>query len=150
MRTRQRTSTLEQRTAVIPLFAQCTRKELRWVSQIATEIELHDGVFISRWGRTPPQFIVVLAGHVEVFRGADRVGTLSSGDWFGHRPLLDNHPFADVTAFTRGTCRLLAFSRREFASLLRRCPDIRPCLDDAPVSIEVTTDTAAEDVARTG
>ena len=117
-----------QRLATLDLFASCTTEQLDCIAQLGTDIDLCEGTQLCREHRTAPQFVIVVDGHVGLFRAGHKVGIVHPGSWFGHGSLLGYQPVEDVTAVACETTRVLVFSRREFTSLLELVPGIRHTL----------------------
>jgi len=117
-----------QRLATLELFASCTTRHLADIARLGTDIDVGEGTSLCREHRTAPQFVIVLEGHVALFRGERTVGIVHEGDWFGHDSLLNNESVEDLTAIACGTTRVLVFSRQEFRSLLDIAPGIRNLL----------------------
>jgi CRP/FNR family transcriptional regulator, cyclic AMP receptor protein len=113
-----------RRLALLDLFARCTAKEINTIDALGTEVAVRAGTAVWREDLTAPQFIVVLEGLIELTRARDHVATLTPGGWFGHVALLARLPAESVSGVASTPTRLLAFSRREFASLLRDVPTV--------------------------
>ncbi|MEM9464828.1 MAG: cyclic nucleotide-binding domain-containing protein [Actinomycetota bacterium] len=67
------------------------------------------------------EFLVILAGQVEVSRDATVVATLGAGDIVGEIALLENTR-RNATVVARSDAQVLAFNRREFVTVLDECP----------------------------
>ena len=50
----------------VPLFAGCTKAELRQLARIADEIDLREGTVLTREGRRGQEFFVIIDGTVRV------------------------------------------------------------------------------------
>lgn len=109
--------------ASAPLFADCSKKELRLVAMLADEIDFRPGKVLTREGTPGREFFVLLEGEVEVTRGGKRISTLGAGDFFGELALVSNIPrTATVTAIT--PVRMLVVSGRDFRRLLHDEPTV--------------------------
>ncbi|MBA2331783.1 MAG: hypothetical protein H0V94_03220, partial [Actinobacteria bacterium] len=64
----------------VPLFAQCSRKELDEIAGVADELQLADGRELTREGARGREFFVVIDGALEVRRKTRKVATLAGGD----------------------------------------------------------------------
>jgi CRP-like cAMP-binding protein len=117
-----------QRLATLELFASCTTQQLDGIARLATDIDVGEGTRLCREHRTAPQFVIVVDGHVGLFRAGNKVGVVHQGGWFGHAALLDDQFVEDVTAIASETTRVLVFSRQEFTSLLDLAPGVRNTL----------------------
>ena len=107
----------------VPLFAGCSKSELQKLAAIADEIDLRDGATLTREGRAGREFFVLIEGTVEVVQGADKIGELGGGDWFGEIALLTNAPrTATVTATS--PVRVLVITDRAFRQVVEATPSI--------------------------
>ena len=107
----------------VPLFAGCTKKELRELASRTDEIDLRDGYVLMREGRPGREFIVLVEGTATVTRGGSAVAELGAGDWVGEIALLTNVPrTATVTATS--PVRILVVTDRSFRSLVETMPSI--------------------------
>jgi CRP/FNR family transcriptional regulator, cyclic AMP receptor protein len=107
----------------VPLFAGCSKKELELLATIADEIDLRESSVLTREGRPGREFFVLVEGTVDVTQGAEKVGDLSDGDWFGEIALLTNAPrTATVTATS--PVRVLVITDRAFRQVVETTPSI--------------------------
>jgi CRP-like cAMP-binding protein len=114
---------ITERLAQVPMFSQCTKRELQQVARAATEIEVEPGRHLTVEGDAGHEFMVVLEGTAAVTAGGRRVATLNPGDFFGEIALLDNGPrTATVTAET--PMMLAVVAQREFSALLDDVPGL--------------------------
>jgi CRP-like cAMP-binding protein len=115
------------------------------VERLGTDVAVRRGTILSAEGLTPPQFIVVCEGQVELTRGGEPIGVVLAGGWFGHRALLSRATVESVTAVAIVPTRLYVSSRREFASLVSARPSVREKLgDDVASRMGVDAVVAAE------
>ena len=108
----------------VPLFAQCSRKELAEVASIADEIDLPAGKELIREGGRGREFFVLLDGTVDVQKDERRIRELKGGDFFGEIALVSDAP-RTATVTTSSPVRALVVSDRSFRSLLRHSPSIQ-------------------------
>jgi CRP/FNR family transcriptional regulator, cyclic AMP receptor protein len=107
----------------VPLFAGCSKKELEALALIADEIDLNEGAVLTREGQPGREFFVLVDGTVQVTQGADTIGELNGGDWFGEIALLTNVPrTATVTATS--PVRVLVITDRAFRQVVEATPSI--------------------------
>ena len=76
----------------VPLFAECSNKELSEVAGIADEIDLREGKELTKQGKPGREFFVLVDGTAEVKRGTRRVNLLGPGDFFGEISLVRQVP----------------------------------------------------------
>lgn len=107
----------------VPLFAGCTKAELRRLASIADEIDLREGTVLTREGRTGREFFVLIEGTVRVDKGSRKVTDLGAGDWLGEIALLTKAPrTATVTATS--PIRALVITERDFRQTVAQMPSI--------------------------
>jgi len=108
----------------VPLFAGCSKYELRRIASLADEIDLAEGKVLIREGRQGREFFVLVEGRVDVTRGGRSIDTLRVGDFFGEAALLSNAPRnATITALT--PLLVLVITDRDFRNLLADAPEIQ-------------------------
>jgi CRP-like cAMP-binding protein len=76
----------------VPLFARCSRAELKEIALLADEIDLHEGKEMTREGAPGREFFVLLDGTADVKKNRRRVNTLGPGDFFGEIALVSREP----------------------------------------------------------
>jgi CRP-like cAMP-binding protein len=107
----------------VPLFAECSKGELRRLASIADEIDLREGTVMTREGRTGHEFFVLIEGTVRVAKGSRKVADLGPGDWLGEIALLTKAPrTATVTATS--PVRSLVITDRDFRQVIADMPSI--------------------------
>ena len=105
----------------IPLFAGCTKKDLRLVLSHAERVNVRPGQVLISEGQTGREFFMVLDGTATVSRRGRKVTTLGPGQSFGELALLDPAPRnATVTAST--DMELVVLGQREFAKIVDATP----------------------------
>jgi len=107
----------------VPLFAGCSKTELRELARTADEIDLRDGHVLTREGRPGREFFVLVDGTVRVTRNGRKLSDLGAGDWFGEIALLTNAPrTATVTATS--PVNVLVITDRGFRRVVETMPSI--------------------------
>lgn len=107
----------------VPLFAGCSKSELRTLAMTADEIDLRDGHVLTKEGRPGREFFVLVEGTVRVTRGEEKIGDLGAGDWFGEIALLTHAPrTATVTATS--PVDVLVITDRRFRQVVETMPSI--------------------------
>lgn len=108
----------------VPLFAQCSKKELDAVAGVADELDIRQGKELTVQGRTGREFFVLVDGSADVRKDGRKVRTLAAGDFFGEIALVSHRPrTATVVAST--PARVLVITDRSFRQLLERSPSIQ-------------------------
>ena len=106
-----------------PLFAECSKSELRALASSADELDLREGTVITREGRAGREFFVLIEGTARVTKNGKTVGELAAGDWFGEIALLTNSPrTATVTATS--AVDVLVITDRSFRRTVETMPSI--------------------------
>ena len=107
----------------VPLFAGCSKTELRELAMIADEIDLRDGHVLTREGRPGREFFVLIDGTAQVTRKDEKIADLGSGDWFGEIALITDAPrTATVTATS--PVDVLVITDRSFHRVVETMPSI--------------------------
>jgi CRP/FNR family transcriptional regulator, cyclic AMP receptor protein len=108
----------------VPLFAGCSKRELREIARLADEVDVPAGrVLITEGERVGREFLVIVEGSARVTRKGRRISKLGPGDWAGEIALIADVPrTAAVTATS--PMRLLVVTARDFRSLLDASPSI--------------------------
>jgi CRP/FNR family transcriptional regulator, cyclic AMP receptor protein len=107
----------------VPLFAGCSKNELRQLAATADEIDLREGYVLVREGRPGREFFVLIDGTVRVSAKGRKLADLKGGDWFGEIALLTKIPrTATVTATS--AVRALVVTDRSFKRVVETMPSI--------------------------
>ena len=107
----------------VPLFADCSKSELRELAKSADELDLREGTVLTREGRPGREFFVLIDGTVKVTKNGKKVAELKGGDWLGEIALLTDKPrTATVTATS--TVDVLVITDRRFRNVVESMPSI--------------------------
>jgi CRP/FNR family transcriptional regulator, cyclic AMP receptor protein len=110
--------------ASVPLFARCSKNELKTIAALADEIDLGEGKVLIREGERGREFFVLVDGRVDVSAKGVSVNTLEAGQFFGEMALVSDVPRnATVTALT--PLRVLVITDRDFRHMLKESPAIQ-------------------------
>jgi CRP/FNR family cyclic AMP-dependent transcriptional regulator len=108
----------------VPLFAKCSKRELRLIASLADEIDFDEGKVLIQEGRPGREFFVLVEGRVDVSRKGSSIDMMQSGDFFGEVALVSDVPRnATVTALT--PIDVLVITERDFRRLLAESPEIQ-------------------------
>ena len=107
----------------VPLFAECSKAELRELAATADEVDLREGTVLTKEGASAHEFFVLERGTVEVTQGGRKVGELTGGDWLGEIALLTKTR-RTATARATSPVRLLVITDRAFKRLVKEMPSI--------------------------
>jgi CRP-like cAMP-binding protein len=106
-----------------PIFAACSKKELRRIASLAEVVDLPAGHELTHEGEPGRDFLVLAEGGAEVRRNGRRVRTLRKGDWLGEIALLTGGP-RTATVTTTAPTRALVIRGGMFRSLVESTPSI--------------------------
>jgi len=109
----------------VPLFAQCSQRELAQVALLSAELSLPAGRTLMTEGEPGREFIVLAEGRAEVRRKGCPLRELADGDFLGEISLVADIPrTATVTTLTPVT--ILLVTARDFRTMLREVPSLQP------------------------
>jgi len=102
----------------VPLFENCTRKELQFIASRGDEVDVRAGKSLIRQDRPSDTFYVQLEGESEVKVSGKRRRVLRPGDFFGEISMIDRGPgTATVTTLPDG--RLFVMSHAQFRDAIK-------------------------------
>jgi CRP-like cAMP-binding protein len=105
----------------IPLFAECSPREMRDIADRAQLVAFDGGQVIVREGEAGETFYLIVSGSATVSRRGHEIARLQQGDFFGEESLLEWTPrSASVQATGSAVC--LALPRADFRAILVRNP----------------------------
>jgi CRP/FNR family transcriptional regulator, cyclic AMP receptor protein len=108
----------------VPLFSDCSKRELDEVAAIADELSIPEGKELTHEGATGGEFLVLIDGSADVRRKGRKVNTLGAGDFLGEIALITGTP-RTATVTTTSRSRMLVITARDFRTLLRRMPSLQ-------------------------
>jgi len=107
----------------VPLFAACSKRELRRIAAIADEIDVGEGRVLARQGDPGRELFILLDGTVKVERDGEQVNALGPGDFVGEGALLLRKP-RNATVTATSPVRVLVITDNSFQRLLDEDPKI--------------------------
>jgi CRP-like cAMP-binding protein len=110
--------------AGVPLFADCSRRELRAVAEAVDEVVVPAGTLLTKEGASGREFVVIVDGAAEVRRRGRKVNDLGAGDFLGEIALVSRGPRTATVRTTQPT-HALVITAANFRSLLRRTPSMQ-------------------------
>ena len=117
------TKDIVDRLARVPLFSDCSRRDLQTVARVVRSIPHRKGTVIAREGDPGVGLFIIMDGTAEVTIGGKKRATLGPGDFFGEIALLDGGPrTATVTATS--DVQLLGLTEWVFRGLMVEHPAI--------------------------
>ena len=116
--------------ARVPLFAQCSKRELAEIAALADELSLPAGRKLAAEGAVGHEFVVIAEGAADVKRRGRVVNRLRAGDFLGEIALVTGQK-RTATVTTTEPSRLLVLTAPAFRSLLRDHPALQLKVLDA-------------------
>jgi CRP-like cAMP-binding protein len=108
---------IDERLAKVPLFSECRRRDLSFISAILRERTFPAATELTIEDQPGDEFMIILDGTVTARRRGQQLAQLGPGDFFGEIALLDGGPrTATITADTPVTVGIIG--RREWQDLL--------------------------------
>jgi CRP-like cAMP-binding protein len=112
-----------QLLASVPLFANCTKKQLQEIGRVATELDLPAGKVLARQGDVGFELLIVLSGTASVTRDGERVTTVAAGDVVGELAVISGHP-RNATVVAETDVRVLELTHAGLDQLLDDIPGL--------------------------
>jgi len=112
-----------QLLAGVPLFAGCSKADLRWVAGATGEEVFAAGDEVIREGEPGFDFFVIAEGEADVRRNGRKVATMGQGEFFGEIALVAEVP-RTATVIARTELVLLTISDLDFRDLVMDQPSI--------------------------
>ena len=109
----------------IPLFSECSRRELEAVAAVADELSLPAGRVLIEQGAVGRELFVLIDGEVAVTQNGKTVAVRRGGDFIGELALV-THRRRSATATATTDVRTLVVDGRVFDRLMRDVPTIAP------------------------
>jgi CRP/FNR family transcriptional regulator, cyclic AMP receptor protein len=107
----------------VPIFSECSKRELTLIARAAKEVGHRQGTVIAREGERGIGLFLIVEGECRVTIGGRTKAKLGPGDFFGEVALLDGGPrTATVTAMT--PVKLVGITGWVFRGLLMEHPSI--------------------------
>lgn len=109
--------------ASVPVFSNCTKKQLEEIGKVADELILPVGKVLARQGEVGFEMFILLDGTAAVTRDGDRVATVTAGDVVGELAVLSGHP-RNATVVAETEVRVLVLTHRGLDQLLDDIPGL--------------------------
>lgn len=107
----------------VPIFEDCTMKQLRGVADISKVVEVPERTVLCRQGEPGDEFFIMVDGTALVTVSAQKRVRIRPGEFFGEMCLLDGEP-RSATVKAETDLRLLVIDRIHFWKLLREVPEL--------------------------
>lgn len=107
----------------VPLFSECSKKELDLIAQVGRTVERSEGDVIVAEGASGVGFHLIIEGSAVVTRGGRKINELGAGDYFGEVSLIDEGP-RSATVTATSSIKMVVLTPWEFRPLLKSHPSI--------------------------
>jgi CRP/FNR family transcriptional regulator, cyclic AMP receptor protein len=107
----------------VPLFSECSKRELRLLGKTAIVEPRATGATLVTEGQTGANAFVILQGRCRVIRKGRRVAQIEAGGVVGELSLLNPAP-CNATVVAESPLEVAILRRRDFLALLERSPSI--------------------------
>ena len=114
----------------VPLFAECSNRELGEIASLADELSLPAGRKLADEGAVGHEFVVLVEGGAEVKHGGRVINRLGAGDFLGEIALVTGRK-RTATVTTTEPSRLLVLTAPAFRKALRDLPGLQLKVLDA-------------------
>ena len=105
----------------VPLFAQCTKAELKSLARHTSDITAEPDQVLIKEGQGAYDFFVIVSGEAEVSREGRVVARLQAGDYFGEIGLLAP-ALRDATVRAQSQMELIVLAQWDFEQALAEAP----------------------------
>src|SRR5881396_3802355 len=96
----------------VPLFEDCSLRQLRAVADISTVVEVPERTVLTRAGEPGDEFFVLIDGTAVVTLSPRKRRRMHPGEFFGEMSLLDGEPRSPPSRSPTGARRRAGSSRR--------------------------------------
>lgn len=117
------TKEIVSRLANVPLFSDCSQRDLQTIARVVREIPHPAGTVIAREGEPGVGLFILLDGTAEVSIGGRKKATLGPGEFFGEIALLDGGP-RTATVMAKTDVNMLGLTEWVFRGLMSEHPTI--------------------------
>jgi hypothetical protein len=139
-RARVRWTELHERLSEHPVFAACSRAQIRQLARWGDDVEVGAGQVLLREDMIGHWFVAVISGQVRLTRGGDGIATLGPGAHVGDVAILGFGP-QRTTAVAVVACRVFVLGQRALISAAALMPGVRnglaPGLDERQFTAHV-------------
>jgi CRP/FNR family cyclic AMP-dependent transcriptional regulator len=108
----------------VPLFAECSRRELREIATVADEIVVPAGTALAREGNNGRELVIIVEGAADVTKRGRKINEVAGGDFVGEIAVVTDTPRTASVKTTQPT-HALVLTRRDFRTLMKRVPTIQ-------------------------
>lgn len=106
------------------VFANCTKRDLKKISRLASDLYVEAGRQITTQGARGRECFFIVSGEVDVERDGEFIGSIGEGELVGEIAMIVGDHERTATAKARTDCQVLIFSLEEFGQLLTENPEV--------------------------
>jgi len=114
---------IDEQLAKVPLFEGLSKKELREISSLATQLDEREGTVLTKQGALGNEFIIIIDGEAEVQIDGKAIKRLGPGDFSGEIARVTHRP-RTATGVAKTPMKIEVIDRREFATMLADAPEV--------------------------
>lgn len=103
--------------ADIGIFSELSKRELKAISRLMTELDIKDGATLTRQGEPGREFMIITSGTAKVVIDGETVAHLGPGDFLGELAVISGTKRTATVVATSEMC-VEILNRREFMALL--------------------------------
>ncbi len=107
--------------ANVPLFSQCSKRELRLVAKLAKIKNVRESTSLTLEGEDGDTMFVILSGHATVHKGGRKLAERGAGDVVGELATLSKAP-RNATVTTTMETEVATITRRDVHRLIADAP----------------------------
>ena len=108
----------------VPLFEDCSRRELREIASVADEVVVPAGTALAREGKSGRELVIIVEGAADVTKRGRKINEVGDGDFVGEIAVVTDTPRTASVKTTQPT-HALVLTRRDFRTLMKRVPTIQ-------------------------
>ena len=108
----------------VPLFSDCSKRELQEIALVADEVDVPAGFMLTREGASGQELVVIVEGKADVSRRGRKINSVTNGDFVGEIAIVTEAPRTASVKTTEPT-HALVVTRRDFRALMKRMPSIQ-------------------------
>ena len=116
-------ATISYRFSTVPLFADCSRRELKHICRAAVVEHRAKGATLVTQGEPGAEAFVILQGACRVLRNGRKVGEIEAGGVVGELSMLNRGP-RNATVVAETPLEVAILERRDFLKMLESSPTI--------------------------
>lgn len=107
-----------------PLFARCSKKELKHIAPLVDEVRVPAGKVLISEGRGAEEAFVILTGTATVTRNGSELRSTGAGEAVGEMALLDPTSLRSATVTASTDMEVLVIGARAFHTMLSKHPEV--------------------------